>query len=116
MKQEIGQITAGIRRKRLEHQLKKMLPDLYRSALSLCHSPATAEDLVHDTCVKAIVSCDKPDSEKITANHAWLKKILLNTLLLTAITLALIALTQPGRHYATPPGHETDRTRLLVAI
>jgi hypothetical protein len=69
-----------------------MLPDLYRSALSLCHGPTTAEDLVRDTCVKAIVSCDKPDSEKITANHAWLKKILLNTLLLTAITLALIAL------------------------
>ena len=79
MKQEIRQITAGIRRKRLEHQLKKMLPDLYRSALSLCHNPTTAEDLVHDTCVKAIVACDKPNSEEITASRAWLKKILLNT-------------------------------------
>ena len=41
-------------RRRMEAQLERLLPELYRTARALTDQRADAEDLVHDACVKAI--------------------------------------------------------------
>ncbi len=54
------------------------LPDLYRSARALVVQQADAEDLVHDTCLKAFAAFDSARLQNRSACQAWLRRILVN--------------------------------------
>ena len=69
------------RRKKLEGILKAGLPSLYQTALSLCASTHDADDLLHDSCVKALRASDDAPVEDPAACQRWLRRILCNTFL-----------------------------------
>lgn len=62
-----------------ERQIQQQLPRLYRIARGLSNHTSDAEDLVHDSCVKALSSFGKSDFADETSFNAWLKRILINT-------------------------------------
>ncbi len=64
---------------RFETHVKQLLPELYRVARSLVGESSEAEDLVHDTCVKALVSFQNAEVAEVSACRAWLHRILINT-------------------------------------
>lgn len=60
-----------------EGLLETHLNGMYRLALSFCRNPATAEDLVNDTCVRALRFKDK--FEMGTNFKAWIYTVLHHT-------------------------------------
>lgn len=72
-------LGARFGRARFERQVQALLPDLYRAARGMAEQPADAEDLVHDTCVKAFAAFQRADLRDEAACRAWLHRILLNT-------------------------------------
>ncbi len=64
------------RKRRLCSTLETMRPDLYRIAWSWCHDDAQAEDLVQDTCVKALEKLDQlRNPERL---RPWVLRIMAN--------------------------------------
>ena len=64
-----------------EREAKPFLPALYRTALRLTDQRADAEDLVHDTYVKAFESYQRTSFETPANLRAWLFRIMMNTYL-----------------------------------
>ena len=62
---------------RLEPLLEAEYPQLYRFALSITRDPNQAEDLTHDTVVRAIEKADQFSGDP-TKLGAWLRRILHN--------------------------------------
>ena len=62
-----------------ERQIQQQLPRLYRIARGLSNHASDAEDLVHDSCVKALSSFGKSKFTDEISFNAWLKRILVNT-------------------------------------
>ena len=77
------QFPAGIgarkQRARFEQQIETQLPSLVRAARGIVSQQIDAEDLVHDTCVKALTSFGSVEFTSDTKLEAWLKRILINT-------------------------------------
>ncbi len=55
--------AARRRRAQLEARIEAQLPALTRLARGLIRNPADAEDLVHDTCVKALAAAEASEFE-----------------------------------------------------
>jgi RNA polymerase sigma-70 factor (ECF subfamily) len=63
---------------RFEQQFEFLLPVLYRTARALTRHQADAEDLVHDTFVRAHAAHERADLASDAAYRAWLYRIMLN--------------------------------------
>ena len=72
-------IGARLKRARFERQVEAQLPSLVRVARGIVSQQTDAEDLVHDTCVKALTSFDSVEFSSDSKFQAWLKRILINT-------------------------------------
>ncbi|MBT8202161.1 MAG: sigma-70 family RNA polymerase sigma factor [Acidimicrobiia bacterium] len=68
---------------RLEPLLEAEYPQLYRFALSITRHPTRAEDLTHDTVVRAIEKADQFNGDPSKVG-AWLRRILHNLAVDTA--------------------------------
>ena len=66
------------RRESFEQQTEQYLGQLYRIARRLVREPADAEDLVHDTYVKAFKAISRTELEDEQACRRWLYRILIN--------------------------------------
>ncbi len=63
-------------RQRLRRQLKTLRPELYRLAWSWCQNAAVADDLVQETCLRALERADQlRDPARL---KGWLVRILVN--------------------------------------
>ena len=71
--------TERRRRVLFEDRVEAHLPALNRLARGLIHNPSDAEDLVHDSCVKALTSGDANEFASTAKICAWLNRILVNT-------------------------------------
>ena len=71
--------SARRRRARFESGIEAQLPALTRLARGLMRDPSEAEDLVHDSCVKALSTESANEFESEAKLGAWLKRILVNT-------------------------------------
>ena len=60
-------------------QARQCLPQLYRIARRLTSQQADAEDLVHDTYLKAFQAADRVRLDSADDCRAWLTRILVNT-------------------------------------
>ena len=60
-------------------QARECLPQLYRIARRLTSQQADAEDLVHDTYLKAFRAADQVRLNSADDCRAWLTRILINT-------------------------------------
>jgi RNA polymerase sigma-70 factor, ECF subfamily len=60
-------------------QARQYLPQLYRIARRLTSQQADAEDLVHDTYLKAFQAADRARLDTAEDCRAWLTRILVNT-------------------------------------
>jgi RNA polymerase sigma-70 factor (ECF subfamily) len=67
------------RRAQFEAQVEAHLPALNRLARGIIHNSSDAEDLVHDTCVKALTSGESNEFTSTAKLCAWLNRILVNT-------------------------------------
>ena len=67
------------RQRRLEARIEARLPALTRLACGLLKNATDAEDLVHDSCVKALTSGDDSRFDSEAKLDAWLTRILVNT-------------------------------------
>lgn len=72
-------IGGKLKRASFEQQVEAQLPSLVRVARGLFSQQADAEDLVHDACVKALISFDSAKFTSDSKFQAWLKRILINT-------------------------------------
>ena len=72
-------IGKRLQRVSFERQVEAQLPSLVRVARGLVSQQTDAEDLVHDTCVKALTSFDSAKFTSDSKFQAWLKRILINT-------------------------------------
>jgi RNA polymerase sigma-70 factor (ECF subfamily) len=72
-------IGKKLQRARFERQVEDQLPSLVQVARGLVSQQTDAEDLVHDTCVKALTSFDSTKFSSDFNLRAWLKRILVNT-------------------------------------
>lgn len=59
-------------------RIEAMLPPLYRLAFALIGKTDDAEDLVHDTCVRALSNHSKASLRSEDSLKAWLRTILIN--------------------------------------
>ena len=59
-------------------QIEMMLPALYRLAFALVGKSDDAEDLVHDTCVRALSTDSRANLRTEGSLKAWLRTILIN--------------------------------------
>ena len=59
--------------------VQQQLPDLYRVARGVTGDNSDAEDLVHDSCVKALVAAKAVEFESRVQFDTWLRRILINT-------------------------------------
>ena len=66
-------------RERFERQTRPLLATLHRAARRLSAQPADAEDLVHDTYVKAFQAFPTVELRDDAACRAWLLRIMTNT-------------------------------------
>ena len=69
-------------KKRQQHyrqQVEAELPSLLRFARGLVRHVEDAEDLVHDSCVKALKGLERAEFDNRASLRAWLKRILVNT-------------------------------------
>ncbi len=71
--------TRQRRRQRFESRVAGLVPMLMRAARGFMLQTADAEDLVHDTCVKALAADPEPEFHSDTSLAAWLRRILVNT-------------------------------------
>jgi RNA polymerase sigma-70 factor (ECF subfamily) len=71
--------AARIRRVNFEQQIQSHLTKLYRIARGIVDQASDAEDLVHDTCVKALTSFDTAEFSSEAQLRGWLNRILINT-------------------------------------
>ena len=71
--------TERRRRAQFEARVEAHLPALNRLARGIIHNSSDAEDLVHDTCVKALTSGDSAEFASTAKLGAWLNRILVNT-------------------------------------
>ncbi len=75
-------LTLGLgdqyRRKKFEGQIEAQLPSLFRMARGIVNQQSDAEDLVHDTCVKALAASGPVEFDNETSFRSWLKRILIN--------------------------------------
>jgi RNA polymerase sigma-70 factor (ECF subfamily) len=67
------------RRAQFERSIEAHLPAMTRLARGIIHNPSDAEDLVHDSCVKALTSGGSNKFENKAKLCAWLNRILVNT-------------------------------------
>ena len=67
------------RRAQFERSIEAHLPAMTRLARGITHDPDDAEDLVHDSCVKALTSGGSNEFENRAKLCAWLNRILVNT-------------------------------------
>ena len=67
------------RQKRYRQQVEAELPSLLRFARGVVRHVDDAEDLVHDSCVKALKAIDRAEFDSTASLQAWLKRILVNT-------------------------------------
>ena len=70
---------AKSRRKRYRQQIEAELPALLRFARGVVNNLDEAEDLVHDSCVKALKAIDRAEFDDAASLRGWLKCILVNT-------------------------------------
>ena len=75
VKSRSGRITGNA----ISQLVEQQLPDLYRIALGMTGQPSDAEDLVHDSCVKALVAAESVQFESQNQLTNWLRQILVNT-------------------------------------
>jgi RNA polymerase sigma-70 factor (ECF subfamily) len=66
-------------RERFARQTEHFLPALYRAARRLTQEPADADDLVHETYLKAYQAFEHAMLESADACRAWLFRIMVNT-------------------------------------
>jgi RNA polymerase sigma-70 factor, ECF subfamily len=66
-------------REKFERQTRPLLAALHRAARRLSAQPADAEDLVHDTYVKAFQAFPTVELRDDAACRAWLLRIMTNT-------------------------------------
>ena len=59
--------------------VQQQLPSLYRIARGITGHPSDAEDLVHDACVKALMSVESVEFDSENQFNTWLRQILINT-------------------------------------
>ncbi len=75
-------ITLGFgdqhRRAKFEKQIEAQLPSLFRMARGIVDQQSDAEDLVHDTCVKALAASGPAEFDNEVSLRSWLKHILIN--------------------------------------
>ena len=64
------------RKRKLCNAFNALRPDLYRIAWSWCHDDALAEDLVQDTCLRALEKSSQLD--KFDKLRPWLLRIMAN--------------------------------------
>lgn len=79
MFQRIARLRGPRTRAGFERCVQRLLPELYRTARTYVHEPADAEDLVHDSCVKAFRAFPGAKLASEAACRAWLHRILVNT-------------------------------------
>jgi len=79
MFRRLARIRGRWTRAQFERYVQQLLPELYRAARALVHEPADAEDLVHDTCVKAFRAFGDATLANEAACRGWLRRILVNT-------------------------------------
>jgi len=72
-------LVSRFKRNDFEYQVQSHIPVLMRIARGLVIQPSDAEDLVHDTCVKALSSSKPCEFETRAKLGAWLNRILVNT-------------------------------------
>ena len=72
-------LVGRFKRNDFEYQVQSHIPVLMRIARGLVMQASDAEDLVHDTCVKALTSSQPCEFENQTSLGAWLNRILVNT-------------------------------------
>jgi RNA polymerase sigma-70 factor (ECF subfamily) len=72
-------IGERLKRASFEQQVEAQLPSLFRVARGIVSQQSDAEDLVHDTCVKALTAYDSVKFTSDSKFQAWLKRILINT-------------------------------------
>ncbi len=65
-------------RSRFERRVEAQLPSLMRIARGLVGQQADAEDLVHDTCVRALAASRTADLGDEAGLCAWLRQIMIN--------------------------------------
>ena len=75
------EIGTGRRRHRREFEARiaGQIPALMRAARGFALQTADAEDLVHDTCVKALGADSEREFDSDAGFEAWLRRILVNT-------------------------------------
>ena len=59
--------------------VQRQLPELYKVARGVTGDDTGAEDLVHDSCVKALVAAESAEFESEAQFNTWLRRILINT-------------------------------------
>ena len=78
----MGNVVTQLRqrwtRERFAQQTEQFLAGLYRTARRLTRDPAEAEDLVHDTYLKAFQAFERADVRSEDACRSWLYRILVN--------------------------------------
>ncbi|MCP4429716.1 MAG: sigma-70 family RNA polymerase sigma factor [Gammaproteobacteria bacterium] len=67
------------RRQKFEQQIQSHLTSLFQIARGIVDQHSDAEDLVHDTCVKALMSFENASFSSEALLHGWLNRILINT-------------------------------------
>ncbi len=67
------------RRRSFESRIAGQIPVLMRAARGFALQTADAEDLVHDTCVKALATDPDREFDSDAGFEAWLRRILVNT-------------------------------------
>ena len=72
-------IGEKLKRRRFEQLVEARLPSLVRVARGLVNQQIDAEDLVHDSCVKALTAFDSAKFFDDSRLGAWLHRILINT-------------------------------------
>jgi len=69
----------AVGRETFEQRTEQYLGPLYRAARRLVREPADAEDLVHDTYVKAFQAISRAELDDDEACRKWLYRVLINT-------------------------------------
>ncbi len=69
----------AVGRETFEQRTEQYLGPLYRAARRLVREPADAEDLVHDTYVKAFQAVSRAELNDDEACRKWLYRVLINT-------------------------------------
>lgn len=111
MFQRLTRMPGRWTRTRFERSVQRLLPELYRTARALVHEPADAEDLVHDSCVKAFRAFSGARFDCEAACRAWLHRILVNTYR----DRYRREMRSPTRTAAQSPGAEGDNVVELAA-